>query len=317
MTLEVAPELKKWVLDRSKIEIAGKIGSGTFGDVSKGKVDGVPDLCAIKELRPFSDEIAIKMYIREITTMAMCEHPCIVPLVGFVPDIEHPIVVTKLMVNRSLDHVNREMVELGRYKPPFRFERLAVVFYGVACGMAHLHKKDIIHRDLKPANILLAKCHRPCICDFGCAKIVDGDGSLMSTLVGTLLFMAPEIQIQIGGEGYTHKVDVYSFGMTMLVSLSPKGVPLKLLKERDRIVELTQETLNLDIVSQIVNGDAVFVKPARVPEPYWELIQDCLKRSPDDRPEFTEIMERMRDRKFATGKENEYLEYIRQLESYA
>ena len=54
-----------------------------------------------------------------------------------------------------------------------------------------LLKYGIIHRDLKPANILIKKD----VCklgDFGFSKIIDDfKGSLLSTLVGTPLYMSP------------------------------------------------------------------------------------------------------------------------------
>ena len=310
MTIEITPELQKWVVDRSNISVRDRIGEGAYGTVSRGMIGDDP-YCAFKELRPFSNENDIKKYIIEITALAACDHPCIVPLVGFIPDVKQPTIVTRLMVHQSLCHLNNLYSGHGRYKgTTFRKDQLAIVFYGVACGMAFLHKNHIIHRDLKPGNILLGKGYLPYISDFGCAKFVDEDGSISFTIVGTLLYMAPEIH---EGQKYTHKVDVYSFGITLLVSLSPKGLPLKLVTEEDRIVEITDMKVTPNLVSQIVKGEAVFVKPGGVSDEYWQLIQDCLKRSADERPEFTEIMERMRDEKFATGNAKKYLAYIQEL----
>lgn len=53
--------------------------------------------------------------------------------------------------------------------------------------------KKVIHRDLKPENILFNKGIVK-IADFGLAKIVEEmDTSLSHTVVGTLIYCAPEV----------------------------------------------------------------------------------------------------------------------------
>ena len=59
-------------------------------------------------------------------------------------------------------------------------------------GAKYLHKNGIIHRDLKPANILMKNgvCK---LSDFGFAKNNQKLDSLMSTVVGSPAYMAPQI----------------------------------------------------------------------------------------------------------------------------
>ncbi|KAK6506891.1 hypothetical protein TWF481_005349 [Arthrobotrys musiformis] len=97
-------------------------------------------------------------------------------------------------------------------------------------GLEYIHKKGIIHRDLKPENIFLSQTNMPRIGDFGLAasvgnhrpksshaqaptnKAEDGNESVMTTQIGTRLYMAPEV-LDKSNPHYTTKVDMYSLGI--------------------------------------------------------------------------------------------------------
>jgi serine/threonine-protein kinase ULK/ATG1 len=76
-------------------------------------------------------------------------------------------------------------------------------------GLKYLNTNNIIHRDLKPANILLK--NKECkISDFGFAKNIENDNSLLKSVVGTPLYMSPQI---LQKEKYTSKSDLWSIGL--------------------------------------------------------------------------------------------------------
>ena len=77
--------------------------------------------------------------------------------------------------------------------------------------MIYLHKKRITHRDLKPQNILLEGDFVK-ICDFGFAKEMSASTNFLRSIKGTPLYIAPEI---IEPNPYTHKVDIWSFGIIL------------------------------------------------------------------------------------------------------
>ena len=72
---------------------------------------------------------------------------------------------------------------------------LRLIFYFLF--VQFLHSQDIIHRDLKPDNLLLASFStdredvRAKLSNFGLSK--DSLKTLMSSQVGTPVFMAPEV----------------------------------------------------------------------------------------------------------------------------
>ena len=69
-----------------------------------------------------------------------------------------------------------------------------------------------MHRDIKSANILLSIKDNKDICmiaDFGLTKVIEQTLANANTIVGTLIYMSPEI---INGIPYTIKTDIWSLG---------------------------------------------------------------------------------------------------------
>lgn len=88
-------------------------------------------------------------------------------------------------------------------------------------GIAHIHCRSVIHRDIKLDNILLDSEKGVKICDFGVSKIIK-KGQLIKEQCGTPAYLAPEIIIDQGYEGYF--VDIWSLGVllyTMLLGTVP------------------------------------------------------------------------------------------------
>lgn len=79
-------------------------------------------------------------------------------------------------------------------------------------GLEYIHNHQIIHRDIKPGNIFIDEKGMAKIGDFGVAtKLTEKNQA--ETRVGTPLYIAPEVMKNPLGEGYNHRVDIYSLGM--------------------------------------------------------------------------------------------------------
>ena len=97
------------------------------------------------------------------------------------------------------------------------------IFKQIVLGIKHIHDNNIIHRDIKLDNILLDLDNNIKICDFGVSRKIN-IGDIMFEQCGTPAYIAPEILINKGYEGFG--VDVWSAGVVLYAMLSGT-VPFK------------------------------------------------------------------------------------------
>ena len=270
-------EIKK--VDLSLFERGKTIGRGGYGEVfivvNKKTNEKYAAKIARQPLRSKADKIGFK---REVTILSKINHPAFVNFLGYSPfDFSNqnlPTIVTELVPNGSLS----DMIMKSRSKKaPMEWNRTKklINIYGIASGMAHLHKNNIIHRDLKPDNILLDKNYYPRITDFGFSKIFDAENqSLQSMNCGTIPFMAPEM---FSENHYNSKVDVYAYAMLVY----------EMMTETIAFNEFRNMTM---IASKVVQG---YRPPftSFFDNAYIELIQACWAQDPASRPSFDQIVE--------------------------
>jgi serine/threonine protein kinase len=118
--------------------------------------------------------------------------------------------------------VERLMEEDPNKRQSLRF--LEQIFKDMLKALMFLAHKGIIHRDVKPANILYTEDSRKKVIKFVLADFGLSREQLQARTfnVGTPLYMAPEMISQ--GAEQSHKVDVYSLGVTILVLGNASGI---------------------------------------------------------------------------------------------
>ncbi|OSD06682.1 Pkinase-domain-containing protein [Trametes coccinea BRFM310] len=97
--------------------------------------------------------------------------------------------------------------------------------YQMCDALAYVHSQGIAHRDLKPENVLLTADNPPIVkvADFGLAKVIDSM-TMLRTMCGTPVYLAPEVVNQAPDEGYDQVVDSWSVGVivfSMLTATTP------------------------------------------------------------------------------------------------
>jgi len=187
---------------RRKYTFSKKLGKGNFGEVRFAFRPEDSKRCAVKIL-----DRSQKNLEKEINLLQRIKHKCIVQL--------YDVVYTDQWVFLVMELANEgEMPDKGL---PEKVAKLYL--YQVCHALCYLHDLGITHRDLKPQNILMntegmEKCAM--VCDFGLAKLTP-NSSLMNTICGTRLYMAPEV---MQGGSYTRRVDMWSFGCIVYKCLS-------------------------------------------------------------------------------------------------
>lgn len=82
----------------------------------------------------------------------------------------------------------------------------------IASGLAFLHSNRILHRDIKSKNVFRFSDGRVAIGDFGTSKSLTQTTALAHTLVGSPLYMSPEL---LDGHAYSYPSDVWSLGCVL------------------------------------------------------------------------------------------------------
>ncbi|XP_055295026.1 ovarian-specific serine/threonine-protein kinase Lok [Sitodiplosis mosellana] len=153
--------------------------------------------------------------LNEARIMKSLTHPCIVKMHEIVDCSDSVYITLELMKGGEL----LTRIQKKRYLSE---SNAKVFFYQMCHAIKYLHERKITHRDLKPDNILLASAEENTllkISDFGLSKLVKNN-SVLKTLCGTPLYVAPEVLLTNGKGEYTEKVDIWSLGVVLFTMLS-------------------------------------------------------------------------------------------------
>ena len=205
-----------------RFELQEVLGEGSFGIVYKAYDLWLKRMAALKVMRPelMPNAKLRQRFLRESRAAARLNHPCIVRVLEASESTTAIWQVCDLVEDTLSEHL-----AANRMDAPTAVR----ILRDLADAVSHAHSCNVLHRDIKPDNILLdRKPGEPLdkaiarITDFGLARIIDSDVSLIShmgMLVGTPRYMSPE---QLTGNVQEHGVctDVYALGIILFEMLT-------------------------------------------------------------------------------------------------
>ncbi|HLE51543.1 MAG TPA: protein kinase [Anaerolineales bacterium] len=199
-----------------RYEVKSEIGRGGMATVFHANDPRFERDVAIKVLPPaFMHDPQFRVrFEREAKTIALLEHPAIVPVYDFGEQGGQPYIVMRYMSGGSLE----ERLKEG----PLSIAETVHLISRLAPALDAAHTKGIIHRDLKPGNILFDRYGNAFLSDFGIARLTQGSAATLTgdVVLGTPAYMSPE-QVQ-GDRELDGRSDLYSLGIILFQMLTGK-----------------------------------------------------------------------------------------------
>jgi serine/threonine-protein kinase len=184
------------------------LGSGAMGVVLLAHDESLDRRVAIKLIQPNLLRTDMReRFADEARAMARVSHPNVLAIHSLGEHEDTPYFVMEFVEGKTLE---QWLDEKG--SPP-DVELALSILEGTCRGVMAIHAADTIHRDLKPSNILLDARLKPRVADLGVAVICRSDRPSKPEIVGTALYMAPEIAFQRAvPPAQRQRADIYSLG---------------------------------------------------------------------------------------------------------
>ena len=315
MVESLREELQQFVLPNVRLT-GRRLGAGSYGSVEEVVILGA--LCAAKKIHEVfldrslipEDDIqkASRQFVTECRLMSTMRHPHIVQFLGvcFLDGSRLPALVMERLLTSLHDLLEPEGTPERETKPYFPLRLKCSILYDAACGLAFLHglNPPVIHRDLSARNVLVNSAMVAKIADLGMARILPGlRVTTMTKAPGAGIYMPPEAleaksEDEENSSRYDVTVDIFSFGVVAIFTVS-QTFPCNLLAptytNTSRLLvartELERrETYMRKVYSQLLEH-----------HPLIEMIEQCLKNSPEDRPSIQQVVQLLEQAKAEIG----------------
>ncbi|XP_005457174.1 tyrosine-protein kinase receptor Tie-1 isoform X2 [Oreochromis niloticus] len=271
------------ILEWENIKFEDVIGEGNFGQVIKAmiKKDGNKMSAAIKMLKEFASENDHRDFAGELEVLCkLGQHPNIINLIGACENRGYLyIAIEYAPYGNLLDFLRKSRVL--ETDPAFAKEhgtastltsqQLLQFAVDVANGMHYLSDKQFIHRDLAARNVLVGDNLVAKIADFGLSR---GEEVYVKKTMGRLPVRWMAIE-SLNYSVYTTKSDVWSFGVLLWEIVSLGGTPYCGMTCAELYEKLPQGYR--------------MEKPKNCDDEVYELMRQCWRDRPYERPPFSQI----------------------------
>lgn len=262
--------------------------------------DEKPIAVAVRKPR-ITSAAALNRVEDELRIRSTLSHPNLLPLLAACDKPPDYCTVSPWMSGGTLfDLIHTNSVYMT-------FERLLQLSLQLARVMEYLHSKNLVHRDLKTANILLDanwenlvladldlvtdvnELHTAATTNSGRASHRGPSNGRLSHMVGTLVYMAPEV---LKGAPHSLAADVYAFAITIneMAAFAVPFVDRKMpVPELHTVLETRFNEVRLR--GAIVKDHLRPILATGVPLEFNALIERCWHPDPSARPSFKQIVE--------------------------
>ena len=246
-----------------RYRIESLLGEGGMGTVYKAVDKELGRTVALKLMRPefAANPAAMARFRQELLLASKISHKNILRI--------HDLGDAGGMKFISMAYVEGndlgKLLEAGRL-PLDRFLSFA---RQLCSALDAAHSEDVVHRDLKPNNILIDKAGNLFVMDFGLAKSIEAEATMMTRtgqILGTPRYMAPE---QVEAKALDHRADIYSLGL-IFYEMAAGEIPFK----ADSAMQLMYQRVMQK------PQDVKQVNP-EVPDYLARIIMRCLEKDPD------------------------------------
>uniref|UniRef100_A0A3P8RLL6 Tyrosine-protein kinase receptor n=1 Tax=Amphiprion percula TaxID=161767 RepID=A0A3P8RLL6_AMPPE len=273
-------------VSRRNISLTRGLGHGAFGEVYEGLAVGIPGepsplQVAVKTLPEVCSEQDELDFLMEALIISKFSHQNIVRCIGVSLQAMPRFILLELMAGGDLKTFLRETRPRLEQPSSLTMVDLLNVARDIAKGCQYLEENQFIHRDIAARNCLLT-CKGPGrvakIGDFGMARDIyrasyyrKGGRAMLP-----VKWMPPEAFM----EGiFTSKTDTWSFGVLLWEIFSLGYMPYP-------------SRSNQEVLEFVTNGGRMD-PPKNCPGPVYRIMTQSWQHQPEDRPNFSTILERI------------------------
>jgi eukaryotic-like serine/threonine-protein kinase len=198
----------------NRYEKLATIGSGGIGTVYRARQVSLNRQVALKEIRElfgfFPEEQhgeIVRRFTEVVRQGAALQHSNILPIHEANLDRDYPYVVTELAPFGS---ARRLIADAESIPVSLAVKYLIQTLHALRAA----HREGVAHRGLKPENMLIDAYGNVKVSDFGFARIVERDASVIRQVyvgMGAVAYMAPELFADPANAG--PQADIYALGI--------------------------------------------------------------------------------------------------------
>ena len=252
-----------WVVGREEVTMTHEVlGDGSYGKVKVAMFRGLR--VAAKSLHGIIiSDYTRDLFSREMDIASRVRHPNLVQFIG-ATRVGTPIILTEIMTTS----LYKELQKKALTQP-----QILGISQDVASALNYLHlwkPNPIIHRDISSPNILL----EPSVGDSFKAKVADyGAANLQqqakTDMPGNPAYAAPESRYP---DDHTPAMDVYSYSVLLMEMILHRPPAMTVIEREDQVSRVSWS-------------------------PMSSLIQRCLNRDRQHRPNMTQILDQLKQLK--------------------